>query len=255
MSTVETDQAVFRIENLSINFPGKRQPVPSPLQGLNLSIYENQITTILGQSGCGKSTLLNALGGFVIGEDSGGVLYRQRYMNGPLEEIVMIFQENNLYPWLSVAGNVKFGLRFRKHDAVDIKTTVSNMLESGGLNDAAGAYPHQLSGGMRQRTAIARALITKPKVLLLDEPFSALDISLKRRMHGLLRSLQEETGTSMVMVTHDVEEAITVGDRVLVLGGNPAKVLVDADTSAGDMRDRYSNAYLQLQKQIEDVIY
>lgn len=255
MSTVETDQAVFRIENLSINFPGKRQPVPSPLQGLNLSIYENQIATILGQSGCGKSTLLNALGGFVIGEDSGGVLYRQRYMNGPLEEIVMIFQENNLYPWLSVAGNVKFGLRFRKHDAVDIKTTVSNMLESVGLNDAAGAYPHQLSGGMRQRTAIARALITKPKVLLLDEPFSALDISLKRRMHGLLRSLQEETGTSMVMVTHDVEEAITVGDRVLVLGGNPAKVLVDADTSAGDMRDRYSNAYLQLQKQIEDVIY
>jgi ABC-type nitrate/sulfonate/bicarbonate transport system ATPase subunit len=108
---------------------------------------------------------------------------------------------------------------------------------------------------MRQRTAIARALITRPKVLLLDEPFSALDISLKRRMHGLLRSLQEETGTSMVMVTHDVEEAITVGDRVLVLGGNPAQVLVDADTSSDAMRDRYSSDYLRLQKEIEDVIY
>lgn len=255
MSAVDQSSAVFRIENLSINFPAKRHSVASPLQGLNLTIHENQITTILGQSGCGKSTLLNALGGFVIGEESGGVLYRQRYMNAPLEEIVMIFQENNLYPWLSVAGNVKFGLRFRNHERVDVKTTVRRMLDSVGLSEAADAYPHQLSGGMRQRTAIARALITRPRVLLLDEPFSALDISLKRRMHGLLRSLQEETGTSMVMVTHDVEEAITVGDRVLVLGGNPAQVLVDADTSSNAMRDRYSSVYLRLQKQIEDVIY
>jgi ABC-type nitrate/sulfonate/bicarbonate transport system ATPase subunit len=255
MSIVDQSSAVFRIENLSINFPAKRHPVASPLQGLNLTIHANQITTILGQSGCGKSTLLNALGGFVIGEDSGGVLYRQRYMNGPLEEIVMIFQENNLYPWLSVAGNVKFGLRFRNHEGADVNKTVRHMLDSVGLSEAAGSFPHQLSGGMRQRTAIARALITRPKVLLLDEPFSALDISLKRRMHGLLRSLQEETGTSMVMVTHDVEEAITVGDRVLVLGGNPAQVLVDADTSSDAMRDRYSSDYLRLQKEIEDVIY
>lgn len=255
MSAVDESKSVFRVENLSINFPGKKKSVPSPLQGLTLNIQENRITTILGQSGCGKTTLLNALGGFVLGDESGGVLYRQRYLNGPLEEIVMIFQENNLYPWLSVAGNVKFGLRFRNHESVDIKAAVSKMLDSVGLSEAAKAYPHQLSGGMRQRTAIARALITRPKVLLLDEPFSALDISLKRRMHGLLRSLQEETGTSMVMVTHDVEEAITVGDRVLVLGGNPAQVLVDADTSAEKMRDRYSSAYLQLQKQIEDVIY
>ncbi len=255
MTTVDASKAVFRIENLTINFPAKRQSVPSPLQGLSLTIQENKITTILGQSGCGKSTLLNALGGFVMGEDSGGVLYRQRYLNAPLEEIVMIFQENNLYPWLSVAGNVNFGLRFRNQDKKDVKATVRRMLDSVGLSEAAGAYPHQLSGGMRQRTAIARALITRPRVLLLDEPFSALDISLKRRMHGLLRSLQEETGTSMVMVTHDVEEAITVGDRVLVLGGNPAQVLVDADTSSDAMRDRYSSDYLQLQKRIEDVIY
>jgi ABC-type nitrate/sulfonate/bicarbonate transport system ATPase subunit len=155
MTTVDASKAVFRIENLTINFPAKRQSVPSPLQGLNLTIQENKITTILGQSGCGKSTLLNALGGFVMGEDSGGVLYRQRYLNAPLEEIVMIFQENNLYPWLSVAGNVNFGLRFRNQDKKDVKATVRRMLDSVGLSEAADAYPHQLSGGMRQRTAIA----------------------------------------------------------------------------------------------------
>jgi len=136
MTTVDASKAVFRIENLTINFPAKRQSVPSPLQGLNLTIQENKITTILGQSGCGKSTLLNALGGFVMGEDSGGVLYRQRYLNAPLEEIVMIFQENNLYPWLSVAGNVNFGLRFRNQYKKDVKATVRRMLDSVGLSEA-----------------------------------------------------------------------------------------------------------------------
>lgn len=246
---------VFQLDNLTVNFPSRSGPVPSPLQRLNLQIDAQCITTILGRSGCGKSTLLRALGGFVKPEDIGGVLYQQRFLTGPTTEIVMIFQENNLYPWLTVEGNVRFGLRFRNDAPKDIRAEVQHMLDSVGLADAAKAYPHELSGGMKQRTAIARALITKPKVLLLDEPFSALDISLKRRMHQLIRDLQENTGTSMVMVTHDVEEAITVGDRVLILGGDPAEVLVDADTTSPTMRDRYSEDYLKLQKKVEQVIY
>ncbi|MBU2954796.1 ABC transporter ATP-binding protein [Marinobacter sp. F3R08] len=251
----ESQEPVFRLDDLTVNFRGQSGPVPSPLQGLNLDIRANEITTILGASGCGKSTLLRTLGGFVIPEDTGGVLYKKQFLTGPTTDIVMIFQENNLYPWLTVKGNVRFGLRFRKNAPEDLDKAVADMLSNVGLSDAARAYPHQLSGGMRQRTAIARALITRPRVLLLDEPFSALDISLKRRMHSMIHTLQEETDISMVMVTHDVEEAITVGDRVLVLGGNPANVLVDADARGPEMRDRYSKEYLNLQKKIEEVIF
>ena len=254
MAAIQTN-AVFQLDNLSVSFPGRKGPVPSPLQGLNLDIEQDRITCILGRSGCGKSTLLRTLGGFIQPDQTGGVLFRQRYLDGPSPDIVMVFQENNLYPWLSVAGNVRFALRFRRNRPKDIKARVTEMLESVMLQDAARAYPHQLSGGMRQRVAIARALITRPEVMLLDEPFSALDISLKRRMHGLVRKLRSETHTPMVMVTHDVEEAIAMGDRVLVLSGYPARVEIDADTSHPDMRDRYSGAYLALQKQIEAVLY
>jgi len=246
---------VFELDHLTVNFPTRKGFVPSPLQNMNLKIEAGRITTILGRSGCGKSTLLRTLGGFIQPEETGGVVYKQRFMDGPTPEIVMIFQENNLFPWLTVEGNVKFGLRFRKDDTRDKATAVREILASVGLSDAARQYPHELSGGMKQRTAIARALITRPKVLLLDEPFSALDISLKRHMHTLIRELQEDTGTSMVMVTHDVEEAITVGDRVLVLGGNPAAILIDEDTTASAMLDRYSSDYLELQKKVESVIY
>lgn len=254
-AATESREPVFRLDHLCVNFPCASGPVPSPLQGLNLNIQANEITTILGASGCGKSTLLRTLGGFIVPEDTGGVLYKKQFLTSPTTDIVMIFQENNLYPWLTVKGNVGFGLRFRKDAPKDINQAVMDMLNTVGLSDAARAYPHQLSGGMRQRTAIARALITRPRVLLLDEPFSALDISLKRRMHDMIHQLQEETDISMVMVTHDVEEAITVGDRVLVLGGSPARVLVDADARSPEMRDRYSSEYLALQKQIEDVIF
>ena len=246
---------VFQLDNLSVRFPSRQGPVLSPLQGFNLDIGANCITCILGRSGCGKSTLLRTLGGFIRADDTGGVLFRHRYLDGPSPDIVMIFQENNLYPWLSVEGNVRFALRFRRNRPKNIKARVVEMLESVGLVDSKNSYPHQLSGGMRQRVAIARALITRPDVMLLDEPFSALDISLKRRMHRLVRKLRAETGTSMVMVTHDVEEAITMGDRVLVLGGNPARVEIDADTSGPDMRDRYSDQYLALQKKIEKVLH
>lgn len=253
--TSPRNESVFRLDNLSVSFHGRQGAVPSPLQGFNLDIEHDRITCILGRSGCGKTTLLRTLGGFIRADDTGGVLFRQRYLDGPSPDIVMIFQENNLFPWLSVEENVKFALRFRQNRPKNIKARVAEMLESVGLAESRSAYPHQLSGGMRQRVAIARALITRPEVMLLDEPFSALDISLKRRMHELVRKLRSETGTSMVMVTHDVEEAITMGDRVLVLGGNPACVEIDADTSHPGMRDRYSDSYLALQKTVEKVLY
>lgn len=243
--------AIFKVEKLTVAYSAQS----SPLQGLTLAIRAGEITCILGQSGCGKTTLLKALGGFIIGENTGGVLFGQHYLQGPTPEIVMIFQENNLFPWLSVRGNIEFGLKFKGMERSKRKSAVDAMLSQVGLSAAAERFPQELSGGMRQRTAIGRALISNPQVLLLDEPFSALDISLKRRMHSLMHDLWESTGKSMVMVTHNVEEAISVGHRVIVLGGTPAEILIDRDTSAPAMKDRYSSEFLDLQRTVEAVIY
>ncbi|MDG2971196.1 ABC transporter ATP-binding protein [Pseudomonas extremaustralis] len=241
----------FRIEQLTVDYDTNDG---GPLRDFSLSIRQGEITCLLGPSGCGKTTLLKALGGFVIGRDSGGVLFEGRYLNGPTPNIVMIFQENNLFPWLTVRGNVAFGVKFKRGNGPS-DPAIDAMLQTVGLDEAADRYPHQLSGGMRQRTAIARALVSAPQVLLLDEPFSALDVSLRRRMHTLMLDLWEKTGKTMVMVTHNIEEALKVGHRVIVLGDSPARVLIDADTSSDAMNDRYSSEFLQLQQRIEDVIY
>lgn len=240
----------FRVERLTVDFGTEG----GPLRDFSLSLRQGEITCLLGPSGCGKTTLLKALGGFVLGRDTGGVLFEGRYLGGPTPDIVMIFQENNLFPWLTVRGNVEFGLKF-KPVAGSRAAAVDTMLGIVGLAEAAGRYPNQLSGGMRQRTAIARALVADPHVLLLDEPFSALDVSLRRRMQALMHDLWEKTGKTMVMVTHNIEEALQVGHRVIVMGDRPARVLIDADTRAEAFKDRYSPEALALQRQIEAVIY
>ncbi|OGB04714.1 ABC transporter ATP-binding protein [Aquabacterium parvum] len=241
----------FRVEQLTVDFGGNDG---GPLQDFSLAIRQGEITCLLGRSGCGKTTLLKSLGGFVVGRDTGGVLFEGRYINGPTPDIVMIFQENNLFPWLTVRGNVEFGLKFKPKTKAR-EEAVNEMLKTVGLDEAAGRYPNELSGGMRQRTAIARALVSDPHVLLLDEPFSALDISLRRRMHALMLELWEKTGMTMVMVTHNIEEALQVGHRVVVLGDRPARVLIDADTRSEALKDRYSPEFLALQQRIESVIY
>jgi ABC-type nitrate/sulfonate/bicarbonate transport system ATPase subunit len=241
----------FQVERLTVDYGGG---VP-PLQNLDLQIRAGEITCILGESGCGKTTLLKALGGFLVGRNTGGVLFEGRYLQAPTSKVVMIFQENNLFPWLSVRTNVGFGLSFRPGSRSQRAEAVDRMLELVGLAHAADKFPHQLSGGMRQRVAIARALVTEPQVLLLDEPFSALDISLRRRMQALMRTLWERTRKTMVMVTHNVEEAIQMGHRVVVLGGNPARVLIDRSCNSAAMKDRYGAEFLRLQREIEAVIH
>jgi ABC-type nitrate/sulfonate/bicarbonate transport system ATPase subunit len=240
----------FRVEKLSVDFGVES----GPLQDFSLTLRQGEITCLLGGSGCGKTTLLKSLGGFIVGRDTGGVLFEGRYLNGPTPNIVMIFQENNLFPWLTVRGNVAFGLKFKPKTA-QRESNIDRMLKIVGLSEASRLYPHELSGGMRQRTAIARALVSDPHVLLLDEPFSALDISLRRRMHALMLELWEKTSMTMVMVTHSIEEALQVGHRVIVLGNRPATVLIDADTRSPAMKDRYSSEFLALQQRIESSIY
>ena len=246
-------KAALKVDHLTIRFAGDAGF--TPLEDFRLEILEGEITCILGPSGCGKTTLLRALGGFIRPEPTGGVVYRGRHLERPTSDIVMIFQENNLYPWLTSRGNIGFGLRFRRSLRENRRRMVEEMLAKVDLADAADRYPHQLSGGMRQRAAIGRALISDPEILLLDEPFSALDIGLRRRMQSLLRKIWSETRKTMVMVTHNVEEAITVGHRVVVLGGRPARVILDADTRGPTLKDRYHPDFLALQKTLEESIY
>jgi ABC-type nitrate/sulfonate/bicarbonate transport system ATPase subunit len=248
-------QPIYKLDRLTVGYGSRGEGRATPIRDLNLHLRDGEITCFLGKSGCGKTTLLKALGGFVVGDDTGGVLFRGRYLDGPTPEIVMIFQENNLFPWLTVRGNIAFGLDFQPRLKDRKDAIVDAMLATVGLAESARRYPHELSGGMRQRTAIARALVTDPQVLLLDEPFSALDVHLRRRMQTLLHQIWGETRKTMIMVTHNIEEAILVGHRVIVLGGTPAKMLIDRDTSAPSMKDRYAPAFLALQREIEAVIY
>lgn len=247
-------RSVLEASQLTVSYRGPGGVSVAPLKDFSLSIQTGKITCILGASGSGKTTLLRALGGFVIGEPSGGVLFDGAYLEGPTSEIVMIFQENNLFPWLNVKDNVGFGLRYCRWSAREKARRLKAIIETIGLTDAVRRYPHQLSGGMRQRTAIARALVTEPRVLLLDEPFSALDVTLRRRMSDMTNRVWRELGTTMVMVTHNVEEAITMGHRVVILGRQPAQILLNEDTSDPHFKDRYGAAFLDLQRRIENLI-
>lgn len=163
----------------------------------------------------------------------------------------MIFQENNLYPWLTVEKNIAFGPRMRGMPADRIRALTQELLATVGLLEARHRFPHELSGGMRQRVAIARALAANSRVLLLDEPFSALDVSLRRRMQSFLRSVWRSSSATLVMVTHSIEEAILVGERVLVLGANQEGVLEDIDVRSPALKDRYHPEFLRLQQRLE----
>lgn len=244
----------LKADQVTVSYATRSDTPFCPLENFSIDIAEGEITCILGPSGCGKTTLLRSLGGFLRPEPTGGVIYNGQYLTKPSADIVLIFQENNLYPWLTARGNVRFGARFQR-GARDPRAAVEDMLDKVGLLEAADRYPHQLSGGMRQRAAIARALISNPRVLLLDEPFSALDVSLRRRMQQLVLKIWEETRKTMVMVTHNVEEAIMVGHRVVVLNGPPAAITIDQDCRSDSLKDRYHPDFLDLQRSLENAIY
>jgi ABC-type nitrate/sulfonate/bicarbonate transport system ATPase subunit len=238
---------------LALGFSDPAGNLRLAVERVNIEVQQGDFVCLVGPSGCGKTSVLRALGGFLPAV-KGGVLYRKKEVHAPRREIVMIFQEHNLYPWLTVEGNIGFGPR--RQGVADAERTkrVDELLAVVGLEDARRQYPHQLSGGMRQRVAIARALATQPDALLLDEPFTALDVILRRRMQSFLRALWQRTRTTMVMVTHDIEEAILVGQRILVMGGHPSTIVESIDTSDEALKDRFGKPFLALQARLENLI-
>ena len=207
------------------------------LDGVDLEAQAGQVLAVLGPSGCGKSTLLRVLAGLER-PTSGEVLLDGATVSGPSPSRGMVAQSGGLFPWLTLRDNLAFGPRARSRPAAEVRTVVSELLAATGLDGFADVLPRQLSGGMRQRAAIAQVLANRPPVLLLDEPFGALDAQTRLRMHEWLLALLAERPTTTVLVTHDVEEALLLGDRLCLLSNRPARVTAEQPVPFGSARGR-----------------
>ena len=215
------------IEGVSRVFPGVRGGAPTrALEPATLSVAENDFITILGPSGCGKSTLLRIVAG-LDRPTEGRVLLDGREVRGPGADRGMVFQSYTLFPWLTVADNIGFGLRERGVPEAEAKSIVASYVDKVGLRGFEQHWPKQLSGGMQQRTAIARALANDPEILLLDEPFGALDNQTRGLMQELLLGIWERERKTVLFVTHDIEEAIFIASRVLVMSARPGRIKAD----------------------------
>ncbi|MGE3144659.1 MAG: ABC transporter ATP-binding protein [Pseudorhodoplanes sp.] len=215
------------IENVSRVFPAVRGGTPTrALEPTDLTVGDNDFVTVLGPSGCGKSTLLRLVAGLDT-PTTGRILLDGRPVTDPGPDRGMVFQSYTLFPWLSVADNIAFGLREKGMPAAERQRIVAQWLGNIGLQSFASHYPKQLSGGMQQRTAIARALANDPAILLLDEPFGALDNQTRALMQELLLGIWERDRKTVIFVTHDIEEAIFLASRVLVMSARPGRIKAD----------------------------
>jgi sulfonate transport system ATP-binding protein len=242
----------IEIKNLNKNFKldGGNLNV---LEDINLSVKKGEFLSIVGASGCGKSTLLR----IIVGLDkdySGAIFSYGKPVNGPGIDRGMVFQEARLFPWLTVEKNVEFGIS-EKMSSEEKRELVYKQLELVELTGFARSYPNQLSGGMKQRISIARALINKPKLLLLDEPFGALDAMTRINMQQEILKIWEKENTTMILVTHDIDEAIYLGDRVVVLSKRPGKIKKIIHVNLTRPRDRGNYDFTQIKSEIYDEFF
>jgi ABC-type nitrate/sulfonate/bicarbonate transport system ATPase subunit len=215
------------IDNVARIFPAVRGGTPTrALEPTNLSVADNDFVTILGPSGCGKSTLLRMVAGLDT-PTTGRILLDGKAITGPGADRGMVFQSYTLFPWLTVSENISFGLRERGVSTRERNDIAKQWLEKVGLTSFANHFPKQLSGGMQQRTAIARALANDPKILLLDEPFGALDNQTRALMQELLLGIWERERKTVIFVTHDIEEAVFLASRTVVMSARPGRIKAD----------------------------
>jgi NitT/TauT family transport system ATP-binding protein len=216
---------LLRVDNVRKVFESARGSYVA-LDGISLDISDGEFLCLLGSSGCGKSTLLNILAGFEA-VTAGVVTANGAAVTGPGRDRVMFFQDagSALFPWLTVEENVRFGLRVRKVPKAEWNSIIDKYLRMVDLDRHRHKFPAELSGGMRQRLQIARALAVEPAVLLMDEPFAALDALTRRRMHSVLLDIWQRTGKTIVFVTHDIAEAISLADRIGMMSAGPRAVI------------------------------
>jgi ABC-type nitrate/sulfonate/bicarbonate transport system ATPase subunit len=223
---------------------GKSTPV---LNDIKLDVATGEFLCIVGPSGCGKSTLLSAIGGF-LAPTSGEIRIDGEAVRGPDPRRIFVFQERGLFPWLTVEGNIEFGLF--KLPKAERASRIAHYTKMVGLAGFEKAYPAELSGGMKQRLEVARALAVKPDMLLLDEPFGALDSITRLIMRGELLRIRREERNTVIFVTHDIDEAVQLADRVAVMSGRPANIQKIVNIDIAHPRDLSSPRYLELRNGI-----
>jgi len=222
LDRLKARDVILRVDRLTKRFQAGKNEITA-LDEISFETHRREFLCIIGPSGCGKSTLIRILAGLETLSD-GQVLLDNRPVNGPGRERGMVFQGYTLFPWLTVRKNVMFGLRMNNVSRFDAQKQANEWLNLIGLEQFADCYPHQLSGGMKQRVAIARALVNHPRILLMDEPFSALDAQTRAKMQAYLLEIWKKIDITVIFITHDLDEAIFLADRILVLSAHPGRL-------------------------------
>ena len=234
-----------------------RQGEVTALKDVSFSVKESEFAVIVGPSGCGKSTLINIVGGLEE-KTSGSVMISGHEISGPGADRGMVFQSYSLFPWLTVQKNVEFGLKMKGVPAKERSETALSYIDMVGLNAFKDALPDQLSGGMKQRVAIARTLANDPEILLMDEPFGALDAQTRMLMQESLADITGRTGSTVLFITHDIDEAILLGDRVLVMSRRPGTIKADIDIKLDCKRNHEAltdEGFIRIKKQIMTLLW
>lgn len=246
---------LINISGLSKAYPTRESARLYALENFSMSVREGEFFCLLGPSGCGKSTVLTMLAGFE--KPTSGVLALSGApVSSPGRDRAVVFQgDDSLYPWLTALENVEFGLKIQGKNKAERRQQAMKYVEMVGLAAAKDRYPNELSGGMKQRIQIARALVAKPKILLMDEPLGALDAQTREVMQVELRRIWKETGTSVVFITHDIDESLILGSRIGVMTAGPrAKMREVFDVTMGDDRSRTNPDYAQLYERIHSIV-
>ncbi|HEY1935449.1 MAG TPA: ABC transporter ATP-binding protein [Acetobacteraceae bacterium] len=242
------DAPILRVEAVHKRFAGGAGEVVA-LRAVNLSVARGEFVCLIGASGCGKSTLLRLIGGFETPTE-GHVLMDGRPITAPGPERGMVFQDYGLFPWLSVRQNIGFGPAARGLPRAEVRAIADRFITMIGLSRFADAYPHQLSGGMKQRVAIARVLANDAAVVLMDEPFGALDAMTRERLQTELLTLWESTGLTVLFVTHAIEEAILLADRIVVMAPGPGHIVTEVVVDLQRPRDVASVPFNEMRRDL-----
>ena len=247
---------ILSVRNLQKTFGGNGS-AHTAFDGVSLDIHRREFICVIGPSGCGKSTLIRIVAG--LDEATGGeVLLDGKAISGPGPDRGMVFQGYTLFPWRTVRQNVMFGLEMRGKAASTAESEARQWLEMVGLSKFENAYPHELSGGMKQRVAIARALANEPRILIMDEPFGALDAQTRCQMQSYLLQIWKKVDVTILFITHDLEEAAYLADRILVMGSNPGRVVEVIENPVPRPRSAaqfLSAEYLALKRRLEELIH
>lgn len=243
----------IEVKEVSVTFEQNEKEMTA-LKDISLGIRKGEFVCLLGPSGCGKSTLLNAMAGF-LKPTKGTIQIDGRVVQQPSISYVTIFQNYGLLPWRTVEQNVTLGLETKKVPREERKKTAQKYIEMVGLKGAERKRPGQLSGGMQQRVAIARALAVNPEILFMDEPFGALDAITRMKLQDDILKICKEAQKTIVFVTHDIEEAIYLADRIVILDANPGQIKAILQVPLGKERDRTSEDFLNIRDRIFEIFH